>query len=117
MIFFLANQIIRSVQELSYRMLDYFEQLGTLAEALELVSQGHEIVDAPGAKPLAVHEGAIRFEHVSFAHPDGLQVFEDLNLVHPPRRKGGPGRAVGRRQIDAGEAPAPPVRAARPGAS
>ena len=39
MIFFLANQIIRSVQELSYRMLDYFEQLGTLAEALELVSQ------------------------------------------------------------------------------
>ena len=33
MIFFLANQIIRSVQELSYRMLDYFEQLGTLAEA------------------------------------------------------------------------------------
>jgi ATP-binding cassette subfamily B protein len=66
---------------LSYRMLDYFEQLGTLAEALELVSQGHEIVDAPDAKPLAVKDGAIRFEHVRFAHPDGLQVFEDLNLA------------------------------------
>jgi ATP-binding cassette subfamily B protein len=89
MIFFLANQIIRSVQELSYRMLDYFEQLGTLAEALELVSQGHEIVDVPGAKPLAVRDGAIRFEHVKFAHPDGLQVFEDLNLSIWPGEKVG----------------------------
>ena len=89
MIFFLANQIIRSVQELSYRMLDYFEQLGTLAEALELVSQHHEIVDAPDAKPLQVREGAIRFERVRFAHPDGLQVFDDLNLSIRPGEKVG----------------------------
>jgi len=87
MIFFLANQIIRSVQELSYRMLDYFEQLGTLSEALELVSQAHEIVDVPDAKPLVVRDGAIRFEHVKFAHPDGLQVFEDLNLAIRPGEK------------------------------
>jgi len=89
MIFFLANQIIRSVQELSYRMLDYFEQLGTLAEALELVSQRHEIVDAPGAQPLVLREGEIRYEHVKFAHPDGLQVFEDLNLSMRPGEKVG----------------------------
>src|SRR5262249_11421296 len=31
MVYLLANQIIRSVQELSYRMLAYFEQFGTLA--------------------------------------------------------------------------------------
>jgi ATP-binding cassette, subfamily B, bacterial len=80
MIFFLANQIIRSVQELSYRMLDYFEQLGTLAEALELVTQEHEIVDSPSAHPLRVRTGAIRFEQVCFAHPDGLQVFNRLDL-------------------------------------
>ncbi|HYM18683.1 MAG TPA: ABC transporter ATP-binding protein [Micropepsaceae bacterium] len=89
MVYLLANQIIRSVQELSYRMLDYFEQLGTLAEALELVSQRHEIVDAPGAKPLQVREGTIRYEHVRFAHPDGLQVFDDLNLSIRPGEKVG----------------------------
>jgi ATP-binding cassette subfamily B protein len=89
MVYLLANQIIRSVQELSYRMLDYFEQLGTLAEALELVSQRHEIVDAPGARPLTVREGAIRYEHVRFAHPDGLQVFDDLNLSIRPGEKVG----------------------------
>ncbi len=89
MIYFLANQIIRSVQELSYRMLDYFEQLGTLAEALELVSAQHEIVDAPDAAPLQVREGGIRFEHVRFSHPDGLQVFDDLNLIIRPGEKVG----------------------------
>jgi ATP-binding cassette subfamily B protein len=80
MVFFLGSQIANSVQELSFRMLDYFEQLGTLTEALELVSQPHEIVDAVGAEPLAVREGAIRIEHVRFAHPDGQYVFQDLSL-------------------------------------
>jgi ATP-binding cassette subfamily B protein len=81
MIYLLASQIIRGAQGLSFRLLDYFEQTGTLAEALELVSQKHEIVDAPGAKPLIVSRGAVTFEHVRFTHPDGLQVFEDLNLA------------------------------------
>ena len=89
MIFFLSNTIARSVQELSYRMLDYFEQLGTLAEALGLVSAVHEIVDAPDAKPLSVKEGAIRFEHVRFAHPDGHSVFADLSLIIRPGEKVG----------------------------
>ena len=89
MIFFLASQIIQSVQELSYRMLEYFEQLGTLTEALELVSREHEIKDAPGATPLIVRDGAIRFERIKFAHPDGLQVFDDLNLSIRPGEKVG----------------------------
>jgi ATP-binding cassette subfamily B protein len=80
MIYLLANQIGRGVQDLSFRMLDYFEQLGTLTEALELVSQPHEIVDASDAQPLVVRDGAIRIEHVRFAHPDGQYVFQDLCL-------------------------------------
>jgi ATP-binding cassette subfamily B protein len=80
MVFFLTTTIARAVQELSYRMLDFFEQLGTLAEALELVTQPHEIVDKPGAKPLAVGAGEIAFENISFAHADGHPVFQGLNL-------------------------------------
>ncbi|MEJ0042706.1 MAG: ABC transporter ATP-binding protein [Rhizomicrobium sp.] len=89
MIYLLANQIARGVQELSFRMLDYFEQLGTLAEALDLVSAPHEIVDSPDARPLAVARGHIRFENVSFRHPNGYQVFENLNLdIQPGERVG-----------------------------
>jgi ATP-binding cassette subfamily B protein len=80
MVFFLGTMIARSVQELSYRMLDFFEQLGTLAEALELVTQPHEIQDRPGAKPMRALRGEIRFENVSFKHCDGHPVFENLNL-------------------------------------
>jgi len=89
MIYLLANQIARGVQELSFRMLDYFEQLGTLAEALDLVSAPHEIIDGPDARPLAVGKGHIRFENVSFRHPNGYQVFENLNLdIAPGERVG-----------------------------
>jgi ATP-binding cassette subfamily B protein len=89
MIYLLTSQIARGVQELSFRMLDYFEQLGTLAEALELVSQPHEIVDAPAARPLVVASGRIQFENVRFRHPNGFQVFENLNLdIRPGERVG-----------------------------
>jgi ATP-binding cassette subfamily B protein len=80
MVFFLGTMISRSVQELSFRMLDFFEQLGTLAEALELVTQKHEIVDKQGAKPLAVGAGEIVFENIAFSHADGHPVFQGLNL-------------------------------------
>jgi ATP-binding cassette subfamily B protein len=89
MIFLLGNQVGRGVQDLSFRMLDYFEQLGTLAEALDLVSQPHEIVDAADAKPLVVSAGLIRMENVTFRHPNGYQVFENLNLEILPGQKVG----------------------------
>ena len=89
MIYLLANSIARGVQDLSFRMLDYFEQLGTLAEALDLVSQPYEIVDKADARPLAVTKGRIRFENVHFRHPNGFQVFENLNLdITPGQRVG-----------------------------
>ncbi len=89
MIYLLANQIARGVQELSFRMLDYFEQLGTLSEALDLVSAPHEITDKLDAQPLVVARGHIRFENVCFRHPNGYQVFENLNLdIQPGERVG-----------------------------
>ena len=80
MIFFLGTMIARSIQELSYRMLDFFEQLGTLAEALELVTQPHEIIDKAEARPLVARNGEIVFENISFSHSDGHPVFQGLNL-------------------------------------
>jgi ATP-binding cassette subfamily B protein len=61
-------------------MLDFFEQIGMLTSAIEFVTQPHEIVDRPGAKPLAVTGGAIAFRNVGFFHPDGTRVFENLTF-------------------------------------
>ena len=80
LVFTLSNFIAINVWNLSNRMLDFFEQIGTLTEAIDLVTQPHEIVDRPDAKPLAVGRGAIAFREVSYAHPDGSQLFDKLNL-------------------------------------
>jgi len=80
LVFTLSNYIAINVWNLSNRMLDFFEQIGTLTEAIDLVTQPHEIVDRPEAKPLVVTRGAIAFRGVSYAHPDGSQLFDKLNL-------------------------------------
>jgi len=80
LVFTLSNFIAINVWNLSNRMLDFFEQIGTLTESIELVTQPHEIVDHEGARPLAVSRGAIAFRDVCYSHPDGSQLFDKLNL-------------------------------------
>lgn len=81
LVFTLAFQISNTVWHLSDRLLNFFEELGTLAEALELVSAPHEIVDAPGAPALQVTEGRIDIRDLGFSFPDGTRVFDGLNLT------------------------------------
>ena len=80
MVFTLSSFISISVWNLSNRMLDFFEQIGMLTSAIEFVTQPHEIVDRPGAEPLAVTRGAIAFRNVVFSHPDGTRLFENLTF-------------------------------------
>jgi ATP-binding cassette subfamily B protein len=80
MVFTLSTFISINVWNLSNRTLDFFEQTGTLTEALELVTQRHEIVDDRAARPLVVRKGAIAFRNVGFAHPGSPPLFESLNL-------------------------------------
>ncbi|HUA51868.1 MAG TPA: ABC transporter ATP-binding protein [Candidatus Sulfotelmatobacter sp.] len=80
LVFSLSGLIAMNVWNLSNRMLDFFDNMGTLTEAIELVTQPHEIIDRPGARPLVVTAGRIDVEAVSFAHPDGLTLFDRLTL-------------------------------------
>lgn len=87
--FMLAAMLSGVVQNLAWRTLEFFEHVGTLTEALELVAERHEIVDAPGAKPLVVTRGALDFEGVSFAFADGTRIFDGLSLHVRPGEKVG----------------------------
>nr|WP_222533356.1 ABC transporter ATP-binding protein [Azospirillum sp. 412522] len=84
MIFSLASIVGTNVWGLSTRMLSFFEQLGILSGALELIVRPHEIPDPPGRPDLTVSEGAIRFEEVRFAHPGNGAVFDALSLTIRP---------------------------------
>ena len=87
MTFMLASMLAGVVQNLAWRTLEFFEHIGTLTEALELVAEAHDIVDAPNAKPLAVTQGAIKFDHVTFRYADQTRVIHDLSLSIAPGEK------------------------------
>src|SRR2546429_3022751 len=48
-----------------------------------ILAREPEIKDKPGAKPLAIKRGAIRFENVSFAYEPGRQILEGLSFEVP----------------------------------
>jgi ATP-binding cassette, subfamily B, multidrug efflux pump len=60
---------------------------GTIQNSMETVARPQLVPDAPGAKPLIVSKGEIRFESVKFHYDKGEGLFEQLNLVIKPGEK------------------------------
>jgi len=57
-----------------------FEHIGTMADGMATLSRPHTVVDRPGAQPLRVTRGEIRFEGVDFAYGGERRVIDGLNL-------------------------------------
>jgi ATP-binding cassette subfamily B multidrug efflux pump len=66
-----------------------FENVGVVQESMETLARPHQVVDAPGARPLVVREGEVRFENVTFHYGRGEGVFERLSLTVRPGEKVG----------------------------
>src|SRR5258708_40372740 len=95
LVFTLSNLIGMHVWNLSNRMLDFFEQYGTLTEAIDLITGPHEIADPPEAPPLTVSAGPIEFPGGGIRPGDGHTPFDGQ---HPPlaaRAKVAPGAPAG----------------------
>ena len=87
-------QIGLQIAQLGDEALNMFEHVGDLKESLDALARDHDIPDVPGAQPLQVRGGGIRFNDVSFLYPDGRRVFAALNLdVRPGERVGLVGRS------------------------
>jgi ATP-binding cassette, subfamily B, multidrug efflux pump len=71
-----------------------FESVGTVQNGMQMISQPYSVVDAPGARPLVVGKGEIRFENVSFHYGREDGVIEDFSLdVRPGEKVGLVGRS------------------------
>ncbi|MEF9942652.1 MAG: ABC transporter ATP-binding protein, partial [Burkholderiaceae bacterium] len=72
-----------------WEMASLFEQVGTVQDGINTLSRSHAVIDAPGARPLAVSQGEIRFDNVSFSYgrQDQQPVIEHLNLTIRPGEK------------------------------
>jgi len=48
-----------------------------------LLAENPEVRDSPGAKPLVVRDGTVRFEHVSFSYEPDREILRDLSFEAP----------------------------------
>ncbi|MEM9633525.1 MAG: ABC transporter ATP-binding protein [Pseudomonadota bacterium] len=68
---------------------DIFENVGTVQEGMDTISQPHTLVDREDAKPLAVSKGEIVFDGIRFHYGKDKGVIEDLSLKIEPGEKVG----------------------------
>ena len=66
-----------------------FENFGTVEEGLGTISKPHALMDRPGAKPLEVSKGEIRFEDIRFHYGRDAGVIDDLSLTIKPGERVG----------------------------
>ncbi|MCE7030645.1 ABC transporter ATP-binding protein [Jiella avicenniae] len=66
-----------------------FENIGTIRDGMATLEIPHAITDKPEARPLAVPQGEIRFDEVSFHYGKGGGVLRDFALTIRPGEKVG----------------------------
>ncbi|MGM4910699.1 ABC transporter ATP-binding protein [Rhizobium sp. 768_B6_N1_8] len=66
-----------------------FQAIGTIKDAMPVMTTPPTITDLPDAKELAVTSGEVRFEHVRFAYKSGKSIIDDLSLTIRPGEKVG----------------------------
>ncbi|KAA2244170.1 ABC transporter ATP-binding protein [Salinarimonas soli] len=66
-----------------------FENVGVVQESMETIARPHAIVDRPGATPLLVPQGEIRFDAVSFHYGREEGIIESLSFTIRPGEKVG----------------------------
>jgi ATP-binding cassette subfamily B protein len=59
------------------------QALADMERMFELAAENTEISDAPGAPPLVVGAGEVRFEHVDFSYEPNRQILFDVSFVIP----------------------------------
>ncbi|APX93748.1 multidrug ABC transporter ATP-binding protein [Halomonas sp. 1513] len=83
---FMSNWILWEVAGL-------FENIGTVQDGINTIAREPKVKDAPGARPLEVSRGEIRFDDLRFgyARPDGeaQRVFDGMSLTIAPGEKVG----------------------------
>jgi ATP-binding cassette subfamily B multidrug efflux pump len=63
-----------------WEMATLFENIGTVQDGINTLTRVPVVQDAPDAQPLAVRQGDVRFEDVSFAYGGQRVVIDHLNL-------------------------------------
>ena len=85
----LAWQVANIAGWVSDSVTSIFENVGVVQDAMRSIAVPLQRPDAPGARPLVVSEGAIRFEHLQFGYGTDRGVLHGVDLsIRPGERIG-----------------------------
>lgn len=85
----LSFWILGMIWYMSYQLTVFVREVGTLNEALSLITVQHDIVDQPNAKKLMVAKGEIEFNDITFSYRKTKTVFKNFNVTIKPGQKVG----------------------------
>ncbi len=77
----LSILVATNIRNLGDNVFSLFEHYGLLSDGLATLLTPHEVVDAPGARPLHVKGGAIDIQDITFGYADGTTVFDGFSLA------------------------------------
>jgi len=83
----LGFTVLHASRDLAMALVEQVQQFAKLGEAIRELGSPHEMPDAPHAQPLIPLGGAVSFEHVGFAYPNGERVLEAFDLHVPPGQR------------------------------
>ena len=83
----LTWQIASAAGWVAQQVTDIFEHVGTIQEGMLTIARPITLRDAPGARPLAVPRGEIRFDRVTFGYGREAGLLHDLSLTVRPGEK------------------------------
>jgi ATP-binding cassette, subfamily B, bacterial len=85
----LGMSVLHATRDLAVALVDVTQHFARLSEALVTLLAPHTLRDHPEAVPLQRRGARVCLENVTFAYPDGRNIFEDFSLdLEPDQRVG-----------------------------
>ena len=85
----ISIMLIEAARGLSRSFLEFFEYIGNISDGVSVFIQPHDIVDKANANDINISKGNIKFSKVDFTYPEGLKVFQQMNVDIEPYQKVG----------------------------
>jgi ATP-binding cassette subfamily B multidrug efflux pump len=76
----LSLQLTNMSRQIAVQITDLFEEIGIVQEGMLTIARPLQLIDPPDAKPLAIKDGAITFDKVSFGYGRERSALEDGSL-------------------------------------
>ncbi|HVJ34832.1 MAG TPA: ABC transporter ATP-binding protein [Terriglobia bacterium] len=76
----LGFTILHATRDLAVALVDVTQHMARLSEAVATLLVPHDICDRPDAVKLIPRRGAVQFDNISFAYPNGRHVFSHFKL-------------------------------------